>query len=117
MEVAAVHCGRRLPPALDASVRALHLGATLDEALADSVRREPVLAPLADVLATSARLGVPATPSLARLGSEVRADVRRRAEARARAVPVTLLFPLVLCVLPAFALLTVVPALIDGLGA
>jgi tight adherence protein C len=45
------------------------------------------------------------------LAAEVRAERRRRAEAAARRVPVKLLFPLVLCVLPAFGLLTVVPLL------
>jgi hypothetical protein len=46
----------------------------------------------------------------------VRADVRRRAEARARTVPVRLCFPLVACILPAFALLTVAPAVLAGLS-
>ena len=41
---------------------------------------------------------------------------RRRAEAHARRVPVRLLFPLVFLVLPAFGLLTVVPALLSGLA-
>ena len=38
-----------------------------------------------------------------------------RAEEAARRVPVRLLFPLVLCVLPAFALLTVAPLLAGAL--
>jgi tight adherence protein C len=54
--------------------------------------------------------------TLARLSSEARADLRRRAEARARTVPVRLLFPLVFLVLPAFGLLTVAPVLLDGFG-
>ena len=52
---------------------------------------------------------------LARLAAEVRSDVRRRAEARARTVPVRLCFPLVACILPAFALLTVAPAVFGGI--
>ena len=51
----------------------------------------------------------------AALAREARLDRRRRAEARARRVPVLLLFPLVLCVLPAFGLLTVVPLLVGSL--
>jgi hypothetical protein len=40
---------------------------------------------------------------------------RRRAEEDARRLPVQLLFPLVLCVLPAFGLLAVVPLLLASL--
>ena len=42
---------------------------------------------------------------------------RRRAEVAARKLPVKLLFPLVLCILPAFALLTVVPVIVSSLRA
>ena len=55
-------------------------------------------------------------PALERLAVEERTQLRRRAEARARKVPVRLLFPLVFLVLPAFGLLTVVPALLAGFG-
>ena len=54
--------------------------------------------------------------ALERLAVEERTPLRRRAEARARKVPVRLLFPLVFLVLPAFGLLTVVPALLAGFG-
>ena len=88
-----------------------------DDALRDLGVAAPSLRPLTDALRTSARLGSPAAPALARLAAEVRADARRRAEARARTVPVRLCFPLVACVLPAFALLTVVPAVLGGFRA
>ena len=77
----------------------------------------PPVRPLTDTLRTSARLGTPVAPALTRLAADVRADLRRRAEARARTVPVRLCFPLVGCILPAFALLTVVPVVLDGLHA
>lgn len=93
---------------------ACRLGATLDEALRDAGRRAPAIRPLADTVRTAARLGAPLAPALARLADEARADLRRAAEARARTVPVRLLFPLVFLVLPAFGLLTVVPALLAG---
>jgi tight adherence protein C len=73
------------------------------------------LRPLTEALRTSSRLGSPAAPALARLAIDARADARRRAEARARTVPVRLCFPLVACILPAFALLTVVPVVLGGL--
>ena len=90
-------------------------GRSFDDSLRDLGASRTTLRPLADALRTSARLGPPAAPALRRLATEVRADVRRRAEARARTVPVRLCFPLVACVLPAFALLTVVPVVLTGL--
>lgn len=91
------------------------LGATLVDALTDAGRTEPALRPLADGLVVAERNGAPVAELLARLADEARATVRRRAEAHARRVPVRLLFPLIFLVLPAFGLLTVVPALATGL--
>ena len=72
---------------------------------------------LADVLRDHLRYGVPLLPALERTSLELRLDRRRAAEVEARRVPVRLLFPLVTCVLPAFALLTVVPLLAASLDA
>lgn len=109
---------RWAPPAAAAALGtvpvACRLGATLDEALRDAGRQAPAIRPLADTVRTAARLGAPLAPALTRLADEARADLRRAAEARARTVPVRLLFPLVFLVLPAFGLLTVVPALLAG---
>lgn len=91
------------------------LGGSFTEALDDMARVAPVLAPITEVLVASARLGAPAGTALARLGDDARAQLRRRAETRARVLPVKLLFPLVFLVLPAFGLLTVAPALISAL--
>lgn len=71
--------------------------------------------PLATCLASSARYGTALLPSLERLAAESRAERRRRADIAARRLPVTLLFPLVLCILPAFALLTLAPAIAGAL--
>ncbi|MCB1006710.1 MAG: type II secretion system F family protein, partial [Acidimicrobiales bacterium] len=71
--------------------------------------------PLTTVLVSSERYGVALLPALERLAVETRLERRRAAEATARRVPVKLLFPLVLCTLPAFALLTVVPLLAGSL--
>lgn len=98
-----------------ASVRdACALGATFADALDDLAARAPPLRPVADALLASDRLGAPVGPALARLATEQRAEVRRRAETHARRVPVRLLFPLVFVVLPAFGLLTVIPTLLAG---
>jgi tight adherence protein C len=97
-------------------LRSCRLGASFPDALAELARDTPALAPVADALLASDRLGAPVAPALARLAEEERATSRRRAEAHARRVPVRLLFPLVFLVLPAFGLLTVVPALVSGLS-
>jgi tight adherence protein C len=116
----AVELAQRWSPKLVADVlhgitRATALGASFDDALRDAGAETPIVRPLTDVLRTSTALGSPASAALGRLAVDVRADVRRRAEAHARTIPVRLLFPLVFCILPAFALLTVVPLFAGGL--
>lgn len=98
----------------DAARRVRHGERTADalDAVAASLG-EPVR-PLVGVLCTSERYGTPLVPALERLAAEARLGRRRRAEEAARRVPVKLLFPLVLCTLPAFALLTVVPLLVGA---
>ncbi len=117
LDVAARWCPTPLAAPLASVPQACRLGDTFEGALRAMAKETPVLAPLADALATSARLGAPVAATLDRLAAETRADLRRSAEARARTVPVRLLFPLVFFVLPAFALLTVAPVLLDGLAA
>ena len=97
--------------------RATAIGASFDDALVAAGADAPNVRPLDRDAAHEhpARFARIRRRS-PRLAQEVRADVRRRAEARARTVPVRLLFPLVFCVLPAFALLTVVPVLLDGIA-
>src|SRR5262249_58657100 len=85
------------------------LGATFADALDALAAGAPPLRPVADALLASDRLGAPVGPALGRLATEQRAELRRRAEAHARRVPVRLLFPLVFVVLPAFGLLTLIP--------
>jgi tight adherence protein C len=95
----------------------IRLGRRCADALDDLPARlgEPARS-LAATLAASERYGVPVAAALERLAAEQRDDRRRQAEAAARAVPVQLLFPLVLCVLPAFGLLTVAPLLAGAFG-
>jgi hypothetical protein len=95
--------------------RRCRLGVSLADSLDALAAEEPALASVAEVLALSERSGAPTAELLERLADEARAGLRRRAEAHARRVPVRLLFPLVFLVLPAFGLLTVVPALLAGL--
>ena len=75
---------------------------------------EPVR-PLCSALLAGERYGVPMATMLDLLSIEARATRRRADEQRARKLPITMLFPLITCTLPAFALLTVVPLLASGL--
>jgi Flp pilus assembly protein TadB len=90
-------------------------GCRLADALDAEALRTPSLAPVLVLLATSERSGAPVAAQLRRLAAQIRAQGRRRAMARARTVPVRLLFPLVFLVLPAFLLLTVAPVVLAGL--
>jgi len=116
VEVAARWAPPQVAIALDGVRRASALGRSFADALAHVVVETPGLAPVADALLVSDRFGAPVGDALARVSAELRADLRRRAEARSRTVPVRLLFPLVFLVLPAFALLTIVPAVAAGLA-
>jgi len=111
---------RWAPPALAAWLsdvrRSCALGRAFSDALDDLAHRVPPLQPLVDALLASDRFGAPVGDALVRLAAEQRTALRRRAETRARTVPVRLLFPLIFLVLPAFGLLTVVPAVLAGIG-
>ena len=92
-------------------------GRRLADALDDVPARAGEAArPLTAALVASERYGAPVVTGLERLADDVRRDRRRRAEEAARRVPVKLLFPLVTCTLPAFALLTVAPLIAGTLG-
>jgi hypothetical protein len=75
----------------------------------------PASRPLVALLVAAHRDGAPVVEPLTRLAGDLRADRRRAVEARARQVPVRLLFPLVLCSLPAFVLLAIVPPVVAAL--
>lgn len=71
---------------------------------------------LGAALAASARSGAPIRSALQRLAESSRIATRQQAEARARAVPIRLLFPLVFTILPAFGLLTLAPVVLGALA-
>lgn len=106
----------RAPPPLrpdvsDALAR-FRRGLPLAEALAGLGRAlGPEGEPLTDVLARAAAGGTPLGPALADVAATARDRRRRRAQEAAHRLPVTLLFPLTLCVLPAALVLAVVPIL------
>jgi len=76
----------------------------------------PEARPLTATLVAAQTDGAALLPALERVGDEARRRRRVAAEDRARKIPVAMLFPLVVCVLPAFALLTVVPLLVGTIS-
>lgn len=104
-------------PALAGAVAHAARGAPLAVALARLGPALGTLGPsLTEVLIGAHRSGAALRPRLERVAAATRDARRRRAEEAARRLPVTLLFPLVCCVLPAFGLLAVVPLLVASLG-
>lgn len=104
------------PSALDAPVRrvivAMDRGSSFADALADAVDELGSSArTLLDVLVTADRYGLPLVPALDRLAGDAANERRRLTEARARQLPVRMSLPLVVCTLPAFTLLGIVPIL------
>ena len=100
---------------LAAVLSAAEAGVVLAEALDAEAQGTRPLGPLLALLAASERSGAPVGAALVRLAVATRAQARRKAMARARTVPVRLLFPLVFLVLPAFLLLTVTPVVLASL--
>ena len=103
--------------ALGRSVSRMRLGVDAAEALeelcaapgGESLRL--LVRPLTDSLRYGSALG----PALDRAAEVARAERWRQATSAARRVPLRLLFPLTLCVLPAFVLLTIVPTVAQSL--
>ncbi len=71
---------------------------------------------LADALRQAASAGVPLVPLLEGVAATARDRRRRRAQEVARRLPVTMLFPMVACILPAAILLAVVPVLLVSIS-
>jgi tight adherence protein C len=100
-----------------ATAHRLQRGQGLGEALTALVDvLGPAARPVADGIAAADRYGLPLAPLLDTLSEQAHAARRRLAEAEARRLPVRLSFPLVVCTLPSFALLAVVPAVLGTIS-
>jgi tight adherence protein C len=113
--VAAVvaHSSGPLTDSLASAVEQTHLGTRLTDALHNEAEHLPDTArALVAVLVAAERNGAPLMATLAGMEDEARRERRRFGEIRARRLPVLMLLPLTTCVLPAFALLTVVPTIL-----
>lgn len=99
--------------AVDELLAEIDRGARFADALTLLAHRlGPALHPLVDGFVAADRDGLPLAPVLERLSADARAQRRRRVDAVARELPVRLAAPLVVCSLPAFVLLGVVPLLL-----
>jgi tight adherence protein C len=76
----------------------------------------PAARPVTDAIAAADRYGLPLAPLLDTLADQAHAARRRLGEAEARRLPVRLAFPLVVCTLPSFALLAIVPAVMGTIS-
>ena len=117
VETVAPRLGGPVGRALNRAVAQMNLGVDASEALealTASPEGEPLrmlVRPLTESLHYGSALG----PALQRAAAVARGERRRLGEAAARRVPLRLLFPLTLCVLPAFVLLTIVPTVAQSL--
>ena len=89
--------------------------------LADALRALPdLIGPaanvVADTLAMAERYGTPIADALEQLSVDVRERRVRQAEAEARKLPIRMSFPLVVCTLPSFVLIAIVPAVLGALS-
>ena len=92
-------------------------GESLVDALdALGVREGEPLEGVLAMLVVAQRSGAPIGDALERAAVRQRAELRRAAETRVRRLPVTMLLPLLACVMPAFVLLTIVPLLVGGIS-
>lgn len=82
----------------------------------DAVRGSEHARELFDVLADGERLGVPIDHLAFQLALDARDRRRRAADTDARRLPVRLAVPLVVCTLPSFVVLVIVPVIVDTLG-
>lgn len=110
-----------VPPSLGSAFGAVIESVERGVRFADSLNQlatalGPIAQPLIDSLAAADRYGLPLAPVLERLSFEARQQRRRDTDASARELPVRLAMPLVICTLPSFVLLAIVPLLLGALS-
>lgn len=117
LHTVAARAPRPLRPAAENACAHLRAGGSVADALAHlGAGLGPSGAELVAALVDAARSGTALLPVLDRVAHTARNRRTRAAEEAARRLPVTLLFPLAGCVLPAAVLLAVVPVLAASLS-
>ena len=114
-------CQAWLPDPFAAAVHSALSRAASGATFADALDRAMTplgdrVRPLVAALNAGERDGSMLAPGLLRVSDEARRRRRVAAQERARRVPVAMLGPLLLCVLPSFALLTLVPLVLGSLS-
>lgn len=106
-----------LRPAFGAVLRRTERGELLADAL-DALPRHlgPGAVAATDALRLAQRHGAPLAAALTVIAGEAQRQRRAHADAAARRLPVLLSFPLVCCILPAFVLLAIAPAVLSALS-
>lgn len=107
-----------LGPLVSKAAKGLENGAVVAEVL-DELQATigEAARPLCSALRSSADAGTPIGETLDVLAREARRTRKAQADVAAKRLPVLLLFPLITCILPAFALLAIVPLLGGALSA
>jgi tight adherence protein C len=106
-----------LGDALRHTLRGLDAGMTRSDAYRILTERAPIpeVRSLVRALERAERYGTSIAVTLVSQAREIRAKRRAAVEEAARAAPIKMLFPLVVCFLPAFILLTVAPVVLTAL--
>lgn len=113
------------PPSVQPALRAVLADVDRGDRLGDALRtfphlvapaHEPLASIVADQLVAAEVHGLALTPVLERLAADARDRRRRDLDASVRRLPVRLALPLVLCTLPSFVLVAVVPLLLAALS-
>jgi Flp pilus assembly protein TadB len=103
--------------AVGAVIHRLDRGVRLADALEElPAHLGPLIRPLVEGIAAADRYGLPLTPVLDRAATELRTSRQRAGEAHARTMSVRLSFPLVVCTLPSFVLLAILPAVMGAVS-
>ena len=109
------HLPQPVRPAFAAVLRGVADGQRFADALVGLAEQlGPRARPLVDSFSAADHYGLPLAPIIERLAEEARRERRRAADASVRQLPIRLSIPLVLCTLPSFVLLAIVPLLLGA---
>ena len=111
----ALMAARHLSPGAAAVAAALRNGHRIEEALAQLPQTSASIR-LTHTLIAAHRDGLPVAMTVHQLADDAHEAGRRAVETSIRRLPTTLAFPVVMCTLPSFLLITVAPMMLGALG-